>query len=131
MRTHKREKTVQFFKLAKRLRGTEASPSKVQIEGQEAFGPADRSMTSRLKRACFATERAFKRAEGIYQKGGNLNEILAVLPPLTRSGAPSGNKNGRGKRVKPLAPKLQALWDVASKTERFPASKTTETAGKN
>lgn len=66
----------------------------------------------------FASDTEFRAAVEAYETGKNLNEIVAVTSTLTWRGAPVGNTNSVGKRIKPVLPRLNALWRVTSSADR-------------
>ena len=122
MKPHANPKTQELFHLALRLRAKNASLHEVEIAAARTY-PAttssDGSMRSRLKRLFLAPPQAFERSVRAYEAGQHMHEIISLVPTTSNRGAPSGNRNGEGKRRKPVLPQLDSLWLSATASERL------------
>lgn len=96
-----------MFLLALRLRAKNISIDEAErqiLKQYPGTAPSDKYMRSRTKRLFLAPGDAFVNAVSVYESGGHINDILAVVPAITCAGAPRGNLNARGKRQKSPSP---------------------------
>ncbi len=78
----------------------------------------DAAHRSRLLRLYRASDEAIQRAATKLKQGGNLIEVIAEVPSMSRRGAPAGNDNGKAKRRKPIIDDLNRLWALADMDTR-------------
>ena len=104
--------------------GLRARQATLQDANREALrlypddSKTDAAHRARLRRFFGASESDLERAAKVLHAGGNLNEVIAELSPLSARGAPVGNDNGKAKRQTPIIEDLNRLWQLADMDTR-------------
>lgn len=112
---------TRMFLLALRLRAKNISTDEAErqiLKEYSGTAASDKYMRSRTKRLFLSPGAAFVDAVAVYESGGHINDILAVVPTVSAGGAPKGNLNATGKRKKDVLPRLLALWRATSPEEK-------------
>lgn len=106
---------------AVRLRSRNATWAEVEDAASVLYpsdSATDKTMRSRLRRACSVPAPNFASALEAYRRGANSSELLVYLGRNSNAGAPEGNLNGAGKKWKSSEKRFAGMWRAMSREEQ-------------